>query len=138
MNVAVRLVDAGVAKRMSRQRRTDTSPEVSLRRALFKRGLRYRLQVNVPGRPRRTIDIAFPGRRLAVFVDGCFWHVCPEHATWPHNNEQWWRQKLLANVKRDRDTDIALEDAGWRVLRFWEHEGVEQAVERIHAAWIDR
>jgi DNA mismatch endonuclease (patch repair protein) len=106
---------------MSRQRRRDTSPELALRRALHARGLRYRVELPVPGAARRTIDIAFTRARLAVFVDGCFWHACPEHGTEPAVNADWWARKLAANRARDTATDQLLEEAGWRVIRVWEH-----------------
>lgn len=120
-----------VRRHMSDQRRTGTSPELALRRALFAAGARYRVEYPVPGAPRRTIDIAFPGHKLAVFVDGCFWHGCPEHAAAPKHNADWWREKLQRNVERDRDTDRILVAAGWTVVRVWEHEESIAA-----AAWI--
>ncbi|RFU84641.1 very short patch repair endonuclease [Streptomyces triticagri] len=107
---------------MSRQGSRDTAPEIAVRRLLHANGLRYRLNVPVPGLPRRTIDIAFGPTRIAVFLDGCFWHGCPEHATRPKSNAEWWRTKLDRNTARDRETTQHLEAAGWTVLRFWEHE----------------
>ena len=107
---------------MERQRRRDTEPELLLRRALFASGKRYRVNYPVPGIGRRTFDIAFPRQKMAVFVDGCFWHSCPEHATVPKSNRQWWMDKLATNVRRDRDTDEQLRRAGWEVVRVWEHE----------------
>lgn len=83
---------------------------------------------------RRRADIAFPTRRVAVFVDGCFWHGCPEHATAPKKNADWWSVKLAANVARDRDTDARLRASGWTVVRIWEHEEPETAARRICAA----
>jgi DNA mismatch endonuclease (patch repair protein) len=73
----------------------------------------------------------FAHARVAVFIDGCFWHGCPRHGTWPKANAEWWRHKILANVARDRDTDSCLASAGWRVLRFWEHDDAEWAAEKI-------
>ncbi|MEU7152767.1 very short patch repair endonuclease [Streptomyces sp. NPDC045456] len=132
----------GVSARMSRQGRRDTKPELALRRLLYTAGLRYRLQRRVPGMTRRTIDIAFPGLRIAVFVDGCFWHGCPEHATLPKANAQWWRDKLEGNVVRDAETTAHLESAGWTVLRFWEHEVPELVAKQVtgvvQAAKADR
>ncbi|GAA0435565.1 hypothetical protein GCM10010357_66280 [Streptomyces luteireticuli] len=110
---------------MSRQASRDTNPELAVRRLLHSAGHRYRLHRPVPGMPRRTIDIAFPGLRIAVFLDGCFWHGCPEHATSPKANAEWWRQKLDRNMARDLETNRILEEAGWTVLRFWEHEDTE-------------
>jgi DNA mismatch endonuclease (patch repair protein) len=95
---------------------------MELRRALYARGLRYRVDVAPVRSLRRRADIVFPRARVAVFVDGCFWHGCPEHATWPAVNADFWRQKLEGNKARDRDTNERMEIAGWKVLRFWEHE----------------
>ncbi|WP_030771353.1 MULTISPECIES: very short patch repair endonuclease [unclassified Streptomyces] len=120
-----------VSARMSRQARRNTTPELAVRRLLHAAGLRYRLQVKVPGMPRRTIDIAFPGAKVAVFLDGCFWHGCPEHATQPKSNAQWWREKLDKNMARDRETSELLAAAGWTVLRFWEHETPESVAARV-------
>jgi DNA mismatch endonuclease, patch repair protein len=94
-------------------------------------GLRFRLGWPVPGRPRRSVDIAFPGLRIAVFVDGCFWHGCPEHGTQPRANQSWWANKLAANVARDRDTDQALDGAAWTVIRVWEHQDTDDVVAAI-------
>ena len=113
---------------MSRQARRDTAPELALRRQLHSGGLRYRVEYPVPGLPRRTVDIAFPSRRLAVFVDGCFWHGCPDHSRPPRSNTDWWIAKLAANIARDRATTVHLEAAGWTVLRIWEHEDPARAV----------
>jgi DNA mismatch endonuclease (patch repair protein) len=82
---------------------------------------------------RRRVDIVFPRERVAVFVDGCFWHSCPDHATHPRANAEFWRSKLQRNVDRDRDTDGRLEALGWTVLRFWEHEDPGAAADRIEA-----
>jgi DNA mismatch endonuclease (patch repair protein) len=84
--------------------------------------------------PRRTIDIAFPRARVAVFVDGCFWHRCPEHATWPKNNADWWRTKLEANARRDLETSDHLRACGWQVIRVWEHDDAEQSASLVLAA----
>ncbi|MEU8089305.1 very short patch repair endonuclease [Micromonospora chalcea] len=122
---------AGVSGRMQRQRRKDTEPELALRRALHREGLRYRVGLPVTGLPRRTIDIAFTRVKLAVFVDGCFWHGCPQHATWPKANAAWWEAKILKNRERDRETTRQLEGAGWTVIRIWEHESAESAAGRL-------
>ncbi|MGH8920963.1 MAG: very short patch repair endonuclease [Actinomycetes bacterium] len=116
---------------MSRQRRRDTAPELALRRHLHARGLRYRVTWPIPGLPRRTVDIAFTRARLAVFVDGCFWHGCPEHATYPSANGAWWAAKLAMNQQRDRTTTEHLESAGWTVVRVWEHENPDHIASRI-------
>jgi DNA mismatch endonuclease (patch repair protein) len=120
---------------MRANRRTDTKPEMALRRALHGRGLRYRkdYRLDLDGARVRP-DIAFTARRVAVFVDGCFWHVCPEHGTKPANNTWYWGPKLTRNVERDRAADAALAAAGWRVVRVWEHEPLEAAVAAVVAA----
>ncbi|MEU9030582.1 very short patch repair endonuclease [Streptomyces sp. NPDC048383] len=124
---------AAVSARMSRQSVRNTSPEMAVRKLLHAAGLRYRLQVKVPGMPRRSIDIAFPGAKVAVFLDGCFWHGCPQHATRPKANAEWWREKLERNMARDRETNEQLTSAGWTVLRFWEHERAEAVAARVIA-----
>lgn len=100
-------------------------------------GYRFRVAYPVPRQPRRTIDIAFTRRKIAVFVDGCFWHSCPEHASSPQANSDWWRQKLERNVERDRETDALLAEAGWIVVRVWEHSSVDEAVASVVTA-VDR
>jgi DNA mismatch endonuclease (patch repair protein) len=116
---------------MSKVRARDTGPELALRRALHARGLRYRIDRPVLPDRRRRVDIVFGPAKVAVFVDGCFWHRCPEHATDPRNNVEYWTLKLDNNVRRDRDTDEALERAGWRVIRIWEHEDPISAADLI-------
>ncbi|MFC8448526.1 very short patch repair endonuclease [Kitasatospora sp. NPDC057223] len=122
-----------VSSRMSRQRRQDTAMEVAVRKLLHSGGLRYRVGLPVPGIRRRTIDIAFTRAKVAIFLDGCFWHGCPEHATRPKANAAWWQEKLARNVARDLETTEHLERAGWLVLRFWEHEAPQAAAQRIRA-----
>ena len=131
-------LDASVARRMSRQARRDTAPEVALRRELHRRGLRFRVDWPLPGLPRRRADIAFTRRHIAVFVDGCFWHACPHHRTAPSSNADWWATKLEKNVQRDRDTDQHLHLLGWTVLRFWEHEDSVEAANIVEGAVRDR
>ncbi|MFJ4485894.1 very short patch repair endonuclease [Streptomyces longwoodensis] len=116
---------------MSRQGSRDTAPEVAVRKLLHASGLRYRVNVPVPGIPRRTIDVAFPRAKVAIFLDGCFWHGCPEHATHPKANADWWRAKLDKNMSRDAETTQHLISAGWTVLRFWEHESVDEVARRV-------
>lgn len=113
-----------VSAQMSRHPRKDTKPEVALRQVLFARGLRYRVHLPVPGLRRRTIDVAFPAAKVAVFVDGCFWHGCPDHGTIPASNREWWRRKIQGNRQRDEETSDCLVSSGWEVLRFWCHEDV--------------
>lgn len=119
---------------MQRTRRRDTAAEQAVRSELHRRGLRYFVdRPVVPGGLRR-VDVVFPRRKVAVFVDGCFWHSCPVHRTIPKANRAWWLAKLEANEVRDRSTDAQLESTGWIVLRFWEHEdpiAVADAVEAV-------
>lgn len=120
-----------VLARMRRQSRRDTKPELAIRRLLHARGLRYRVDVApLPG-TRRRADIVFRKEKVAVFIDGCFWHGCPRHATAPKSNAQWWADKLAANQVRDRSSDRKLSDAGWTVLRFWEHEEAPSAADAV-------
>ncbi len=128
-----------VSRRMSGLRRRDTRPELELRRLLHAQGLRYRVAYPIPGQRRRTIDIAFTRRRLAVFVDGCFWHGCPAHGTRPGgSNSAWWATKIAANQARDADSTRVLRDLGWDVLRVWEHEAPEHAAGLVVAALTGR
>jgi DNA mismatch endonuclease, patch repair protein len=129
---------ARVSAQMSRQPRKDTQPEVFLRRLLFTRGFRYRVHLRVPGLPRRSVDIAFPGVKVAVFVDGCFWHGCPEHGTVPRSNCEWWRKKLDGNRSRDDETADHLSALGWRVLRFWSHEDITVMADTVAACVQER
>lgn len=124
----------GSSERMSRQATRDTAPEMEVRRHLHAAGLRYRVHTRPLPQLRRTADIVFRGARVAVFVDGCFWHSCPEHGTAPVTNGEWWAAKLSRNVERDADTDHQLTDAGWLVVRVWEHEDPVVAAERVARA----
>lgn len=119
------------SRRMAKVRQKDTAAEVTLRRELYRNGLRYRVDYEVLKKPRRVADVAFPGLKIALFVDGCFWHGCPEHATWPKQNAEFWRQKIEANRLRDADTNSRLLDIGWTVLRFWEHESPIKVTETV-------
>lgn len=100
----------------------DTPAELALRRILHSMGLRYRVDVRADPTLRRRADIVFPRVKVAVFVDGCFWHACPDHGSSPKANASWWEEKLRTTVSRDRDTDLRLRAAGWEVIRIWEHE----------------
>lgn len=122
-----------VRLRMVGQRRRDTALELTYRRALFRLGLRYRVDHRIPPLRRRA-DIAFTRWKVATFLDGCFWHMCPLHASLPKNNGEWWSDKLRANVRRDRHTDDELTTQGWRVVRIWEHESVPDGIDRIFTA----
>ena len=121
---------------MRANRRRDSSPELALRSTLHNSGLRFRVDhpVRTPGRRPIRPDIVFPKRRVAVFVDGCFWHGCPIHGTQPATNRDYWARKLDANRHRDISTTEALERDGWTVLRFWEHEDPSDAAEQVIAA----
>jgi DNA mismatch endonuclease, patch repair protein len=125
---------AAVSARMSALGRRDTKPEVLLRAVLHRRGLRFRVDHPLPFDRRRRADVIFTKQRVAVFVDGCFWHSCPLHATFPKANEVFWREKLRRNVERDRDTDRRLGELGWDVIRIWEHEDVLEAADRVESA----
>lgn len=117
-------------------RRANTKPELALRSALHRQGYRFRkdLRLDLAGGVRVRPDIAFTARRVAVFVDGCFWHACPEHGGRPAVNQSYWEPKLRRNVERDRAADAALAAAGWRVVRVWEHVPLADAVAEVVAA----
>lgn len=121
---------------MQRNKRRDTAPERRVRRRLWALGLRYRVDMPVrvdSGRPIRP-DIVFPGPRLAVFLDGCFWHGCPDHYRAPSRNVEYWRPKIEATRRRDHADTERLLACGWKVLRYWEHEDVERVVASISAS----
>ena len=116
---------------MSVVRRRDTRPEVALRRELHARGLRFRVDARPTPRVRGRADIVFTRRRIAVYVDGCFWHACPDHGVVPKSNTEWWMEKLAATVARDRLAEEVLHSEGWSVVRVWEHEDAKDAADRI-------
>lgn len=116
---------------MAAIRRVDTKPELALRSALHARGLRYRKDLRLDLSVRVRPDIVFTRARVAVFVDGCFWHACPDHATRPASNAGFWTTKLARNVQRDREQDAALTDAGWTVVRAWEHEDPLRVADKV-------
>jgi DNA mismatch endonuclease (patch repair protein) len=120
-----------VRRNMQANRGRDTGPELAVRSLLHSRGLRYRVNYRCPVLRRRTIDIAFTRVKVAVFIDGCYWHRCPEHFVMPKSNAEFWAAKLEANVRRDFETAEALMEAGWTVLRFWEHESPDSVADRI-------
>jgi DNA mismatch endonuclease, patch repair protein len=120
---------------MQQQRSRDTAPELALRSALHRLGYRYRLHRRPVSTLRRTADVLFSRAHVAVFVDGCFWHGCPEHGSrMPHANQWYWPDKIARNRDRDADTNARLAEAGWTVVRVWEHEPVDVAVARVVAA----
>lgn len=110
---------------------------MAIRRLLHAAGLRYRVCLKVPGAPRRSIDIAFTRVKLAVFIDGCFWHGCPDHGEEPAANRQWWLNKIEGNRSRDVETTALLEAAGWTVVRIWEHEAAKDAFALVVRALVD-
>jgi len=116
--------------RMRASKQRDTAIEISLRSELHARKLRFRLHHRLQGF-RGAIDIAFPRSKVAVFVDGCFWHLCPQHKTIPKANRDWWLKKLNANRTRDRRITRSLIKSGWVVFRVWEHENMRQVAKRI-------
>jgi DNA mismatch endonuclease Vsr len=123
--------DALTRARMKKQPRTNTKPDTMLRKELHAAGLRYRLNEKPLDGLNRTADIVFSSARVAVFVDGCFWHGCPDHARDTKSNTKWWADKITANKERDADTTRQLELAGWTVLRIWEHENPAEAARRV-------
>ncbi len=111
-------MDAAARSRvMSKIKSRDTSPEMALREALWHSGMRYRVQYG-----KEKIDIAFPSKKVAVFVDGCFWHSCPIHGHIPKSNIGYWKPKLEKNIERAKEKDARLKNSGWEVLHFWEHD----------------
>ncbi|WP_093278937.1 very short patch repair endonuclease [Saccharopolyspora shandongensis] len=122
---------AGRRRNMQAIRNRDTTPERLIRRLVHARGLRYRVCARPLPDLRRTADMVFRPSRVAVFIDGCYWHGCPEHYKAPKLNPGYWSDKVARNIARDRDTDQALTEAGWLVLRFWEHEPPEHCVHQI-------
>ena len=123
---------AAVTRVMKGNKKTNTKPEIALRRALWAQGLRFRKDYRIDLSDRRVrVDIVFTTAKVAVFVDGCFWHGCPDHGNQPKVNSDYWGPKLKRNVERDREIDLSLEAAGWRVVRVWEHEAVEAVARRL-------
>lgn len=117
--------------RMEAQPSRDTSPELELRSELHGRGLRYRVHDRPIDNLRREADVVFRGPKVAVYVDGCFWHGCPEHGSTPKSNRDFWREKIQRNKERDRDTVERLEEEGWVAVRVWEHEDPVEAADRV-------
>ncbi|GAB3271424.1 very short patch repair endonuclease [Sinomonas notoginsengisoli] len=123
-----------VRKTMLGNRSRDTAPELRVRRAVHAMGLRYRVDRRPEPALRRTADLVFTRARVAVFIDGCYWHGCPEHYIEPASNVDYWRPKIARNRERDIETTAALAASGWQVLRFWSHEDPGQVAEAIAAA----
>ncbi|MET8387169.1 very short patch repair endonuclease [Streptosporangium canum] len=132
-------LNEGRSRNMQANRRANTKPEVVLRSALHRLGYRYRKDFRLDLESVRVRpDIVFTARKVAVFVDGCFWHVCPKHGRQPTTNEWYWTPKLRRNMERDQAVNAALETAGWQVVRLWEHEPLPTAVEAVVAALSPR
>lgn len=127
-----------IRAKMQAQRARNTKPEIQLRRELHARGVRFRLDGKLPGLRRRSADIVWSGRRLAVFVDGCFWHGCPDHFVLPKTHSDWWHQKIQRNKARDLETTLALTSAGWTVIRIWEHLRTDLAADVVQAVIQDQ
>ncbi|MFE0673638.1 very short patch repair endonuclease [Streptomyces sp. NPDC058867] len=127
---------SSAARRRNMQaiRSRDTVPEVLIRRLVHAQGLRYRVAARPLPDLRRTADLVFRPTKVAVFIDGCYWHGCPDHYVSPKTNSGYWSDKVARNVARDRDTDRRLRAAGWTVLRFWEHDPAEESASKIAAA----
>lgn len=124
---------------MQRQGRKDTAPELAVRREVHRRGLRYFVHRRPLPSLRRTADLVFPTERVAVFVDGCFWHGCPEHGQREVQENRWyWPEKIASNQRRDDDTNERLREQGWLPLRIWEHEDPVDAADRIEGALKQR
>lgn len=128
----------GVRASMQSNKGRDTKPEVALRSAAHAAGLRYRVSIRPLSNLRRTADLVFPKARVAVFLDGCFWHGCPEHHTVAVTNAKFWADKVEGNRRRDRDTDRRLAEAGWASVRIWEHEDPIDAAQRIREIVVAR
>lgn len=116
---------------MKAAKKRDTKPELQIRSILHRQGLRFRVDYRPLPELRTRADIVFTRRQVAVFIDGCYWHRCPTHGSWPKENAEWWRRKLETNVERDRRTTATLTSAGWTVLRIWEHEDPTEAATRV-------
>jgi DNA mismatch endonuclease (patch repair protein) len=116
---------------MQANRGRDTKPELALRSAVHALGMRYRVGLRPVTQVRRTADIVFTRAKVAVFLDGCFWHGCPEHHRPAKKNSEFWDSKIKGNIARDTDTDTRLREAGWRVIRVWEHEEPIAAAQRV-------
>ncbi|MGA5079837.1 very short patch repair endonuclease [Streptomyces griseoincarnatus] len=131
---------SSAARRRNMQaiRSRDTKPEIMIRRLVHAAGLRYRVAARPLPDLRRTADMVFRPAKVAVFIDGCYWHGCPEHYVPPKTNSGYWSEKVVRNVKRDRETDELLTNAGWLVLRFWEHEPSDACAHKITLTVLER
>ncbi|MCF4138834.1 very short patch repair endonuclease [Streptomyces sp. Tue 6430] len=123
---------------MTANKSRDTKPERQLRSLLHRKGLRYRVDARPIQNLRRTADLVFPKARVAVFVDGCYWHGCPEHYRPALKRSQWWQEKIEGNRARDSDTNARLREQGWTVVRIWEHEEPDLAAAKVVSALQSR
>ncbi len=123
---------------MQGNRRRDTSPELAVRRLVHASGMRYRVDYALPFDRRRKADLAFTRQRIAVFIDGCFWHGCQQHYAAPKSHSDYWRGKVEGNRRRDADTNRRLAEAGWLVLRYWEHDDPAETARHIAATVLSR
>ncbi|MFJ5611934.1 very short patch repair endonuclease [Streptomyces sp. NPDC093221] len=128
----------GTQRSMQSNTSRDTKPEKALRQAVHSLGLRYKVSIRPLPKVRRTADLVFTRVRLAVFMDGCFWHGCPGHHTLSATNTDYWTKKYEVNRRRDRQTDEWLREAGWEVLRFWEHEDPKTAAQGVREVYNRR
>lgn len=134
----VRPSSQAARNRMKAVRRSGTQAEESLREALSELGLEFQVDVRPLPKSSRKADILFPGEKVAVFVDGCFWHGCPIHGTHAKANPEFWRDKIEANKRRDSDTNRQLQENGWLVIRTWEHENPQEVAKVVVQTVLDR
>jgi DNA mismatch endonuclease (patch repair protein) len=135
---APRSATAATRRAMQGNRNRDTRPELAVRSAAHRLGLRFRVAARPLADLPRTADLVFRPAKVAVFVDGCYWHGCPDHLRLPARNSEYWTAKIERNRRRDADTDARLLSAGWLAVHVWEHEDPSLAAERIHATIVDR
>lgn len=128
----------GARNRMKAAKPRDTAPEITLRSELHKTGLRYRVDVRPVKEINRRADIVFRSVKVAIFVDGCFWHGCPKHGTQAKANAEFWQNKIKRNQARDAETNQLLKRAGWKVIRVWEHENTKKVSEKIQKIVMER
>ena len=120
-----------VSRQMAALGQRDTAPEIAVRSELHRRGLRFRVHCQPEPRMRTKADVVFRSKRVCVYIDGCFWHGCPEHGTVPVSNREFWETKIKRNRERDQEVSRQLRECGWTVVRIWEHEDPISAAERI-------
>jgi len=138
MNLRPKPSSISARNRMKATKPRDTAPEKALRSELYKKGLRYRVDARPIKELNRRADIVFRSTKVAIFVDGCFWHGCPIHGTQAKANAEFWKNKIRQNQMRDEDTSKRLKKAGWRVVRVWEHENPEKTSDKIYNVIVKR